>query len=174
MALGVVWHADCCTPQPMRAELHPRWPGVELRLDDASAQWPAAWLQGLGAPWNTVAPEGRLHWQSKGLRLQWRDKALHLQGGATLQALDVSTRLSTLRPLGSYQIEVLGGDTIRLVLTTLEGALQLEGQGQWQPQFQFRGQASTDPDHEATLSNLLHVLGQRRGAISVLEMGSPP
>ena len=168
------WRADCCTPQALRGELRPAGSGVALWFDDGVAQWPAAWLQGLGAPWNTVAPDGQLHWHSSGLRAQWQDGALRLQGQATLEARAVSTRLSTLRPLGSYRLQVLGGDTIRLELSTLDGALQLQGQGQWLPQFQFRGQASTDPDHEAALSNLLHVLGQRRGAISVLEMGSPP
>jgi general secretion pathway protein N len=172
--LRFVWQADCCTPQALRGEVRPLWPGLEVRLDDGAAVWPAAWLQGLGAPWNTLAPEGQLHWQSEGLRAQWHGSAWQLRGTATLEARAVATRLSTLRPLGSYRVRVLGGDTIRLELTTLDGALQLQGQGQWQPQFQFRGQASTDPDHEAALSNLLHVLGQRRGAISVLEMGSPP
>lgn len=172
--LALELRADCCTPEPLRGELRIQWPGIALRLDEGRSQWPAAWLQGLGAPWNTLGAEGQLLVRSQNLRAQWQHGAWRLQGELTLDLRELSTRLSTLRPLGNYRVRVLGGDTIRLELTTLEGALQLQGQGQWQPQFYFRGQASTDPDHEAALSNLLHVLGQRRGAISVLEMGSPP
>ena len=49
-------------------------------------------------------------------------------------------------------------------LETMEGSLQLHGQGQWlNHRLRFRGEATAQPDAEAALSNLLNVLGQRRG-----------
>ena len=171
---GLNWQlrADCCTPQPLSGELHALWRGVRVTLDDRTSNWPAAWLQGLGAPWNTVQPQGRLQLTTQQLRWQWQAGQAQLQGRAELLMQQLATQLSTLRPLGSYRVHVQGGDTIRLELSTLEGALRLSGQGQWQAQrLRFRGEASAQPEYEATLSNLLNVLGQRQGTKSVLEIG---
>ena len=65
-------------------------------------------------------------------QLQWTRQAglEQLQGQAELQMLQLSTRLSTLRPLGSYRGRVQGGDTVALTLDTLEGSLLLQGTGQ--------------------------------------------
>jgi general secretion pathway protein N len=84
----------------------------------------------------------------------------------------LSTRLSTLRPLGSYRVRVQGGDTMAITLDTLEGSLQLTGSGQLlNGHVRFTGEASAAPDAEAALSNLLNILGQRQGAKSILKMG---
>ena len=95
-----------------------------------------------------------------------------LAGLLRLQALDVSVRLSTLRPLGSYQLDVQGGERTRLALTTLNGRLQLSGQGHWQGQgLVFSGEASAEPEHEAALNNLLNLMGQRQGSRSSFKIG---
>jgi general secretion pathway protein N len=58
-----------------------------------------------------------------------------------------------------------------LALKTIDGALVLTGQGQWvNRRLRFQGEASAQEGSEAALSNLLNVLGQRRGKISVLNM----
>ena len=162
----------CCTPQPVRVDVSPMWQGVRVHVSDHTSNWPASWLVGLGAPWNTVQPEGQM--QLTTTQLQWTQQAgqERLQGQAELQMQQLATRLSTLRPLGSYRVRVQGGDTIALTLDTLEGSLRLQGTGQLQNgRVRFNGEASAEPDAEAALSNLLNILGERQGAKSILKLG---
>ena len=172
--LGVsAWVSSaCCTPQPVRVDVSPLWQGVRVQVSDHTSQWPAAWLVGLGAPWNTVQPEGVMQLQTTRWVWEQRGDAAHLNGQAELQLRDLATRLSTLRPLGTYRVRVQGGDTIALTLDTLEGSLQLQGSGQLQNgRVQFNGEATAAPDAQDALSNLLNVLGQRQGNKSILKMG---
>jgi general secretion pathway protein N len=107
-------------------------------------------------------------------QLQWTQQAgtEQLLGTAELQMQQLSTRLSTLRPLGSYRVRVQGGEAMAITLDTLEGSLLLQGTGQLQNgRVRFDGEASAAPDAEAALSNLLNILGQRQGAKSILKMG---
>jgi general secretion pathway protein N len=172
LALSANVASACCTPQPVRVDVSPLWRGVRVQVSDHTSNWPASWLVGLGAPWNTVQPEGQM--QLHTMQLQWAQQAgqERLQGQAELQMQQLATRLSTLRPLGSYRVRVQGGDTIALTLDTLEGSLQLQGHGQLQNgHVHFNGEASAAPDAEAALSNLLNILGQRQGAKSILKLG---
>ena len=174
--------SECCTAQPIWVDVMPRWLGVRVQLNDQRSVWPASWLTGLGAPWNTMQPEGTLQLNTQQLAWQHIQGQTQLQGQAQLQLLQFSTRLSTLKPLGSYRVVLQGNssaatgieasDTMRLTLDTLEGSLQLQGTGQWRNgHLQFNGEASSAPDAEAALSNLLNILGQRQGAKSILKLG---
>ncbi len=172
LALSATVASACCTPQPVRVDVSPLWRGVRVLISDHTSTWPASWLVGLGAPWNTVQPEGQLQLQTHSL--QWTQQAgvAQLQGDAELQLQQLATRLSTLRPLGSYRVRVQGGDPIALTLDTREGSLQLTGSGQLvNGRVHFNGEASAAPDAEAALSNLLNILGQRQGNKSILKMG---
>jgi general secretion pathway protein N len=172
IALSATVASACCTPQPVRVDVSPLWRGVRVQVSDHTSLWPASWLVGLGAPWNTVQPEGQMQLHTS--QLQWSQQAGkdQLQGQAELQLQGLSTRLSTLRPLGNYRVRMQGGDTIALTLDTLEGSLQLSGSGQLlNGHVRFNGEASAAPDAEAALSNLLNILGQRQGAKSILKMG---
>ncbi|WP_310627848.1 type II secretion system protein N [Limnohabitans sp.] len=172
LALSATVASTCCTPQPVRINVSPLWRGVQVQVSDHTSNWPATWLVGLGAPWNTVQPEGQMQLQTT--RLQWTQQAgqSQLQGQAELQLQKLATRLSTLRPLGSYRLRLQGGDAIALKLDTLEGSLLLQGTGQLHNgRLSFSGEASAAPDAEAALSNLLNILGQRQGAKSILKMG---
>lgn len=172
LALRATLASACCTPQPVQVDVSPLWRGIQLRVSDHTSNWPASWLVGLGAPWNTVQPEGQM--QLRTTQLEWSQQAgkEQLQGQAELQMQQLATRLSTLRPLGSYRVRVQGGDTMTLTLDTLEGSLQLTGSGQLEHgHVRFTGEATAAPDAEAALSNLLNILGQRQGAKSILKMG---
>jgi general secretion pathway protein N len=172
LALSASIASACCTPQPVRVDVSPLWRGVRVQVHNHTSSWPASWLVGLGAPWNTVQPEG--HMQLQTTQLQWTQQAgqEQLQGQAELQMQQLSTRLSTLRPLGSYRVRLQGGDAMAITLDTLEGGLQLTGNGQLlNGHVRFNGEASAAPDAEAALSNLLNILGQRQGAKSILKMG---
>jgi general secretion pathway protein N len=162
----------CCTPEPLRLWLRPVWTGVTLQFDNGRSQWPLAWLGGLGAPWNTLGLEGQARLQTQSLRLQWQSGAWQLQGQAQLQLQSVSSRLSTLRPLGSYALNLQGGPTPQFQLSTLSGRLQLSGKGDWRAKgLHFEGMAQAQTGSEVALASLLGVLGQRQGNTTVLRWG---
>jgi len=164
--------SDCCTPQPVAVRIRPRWGGTQLSIADSRTQWPAALLAGLGTPWNTLQFDGDLQLSTEGLSVEWVQGRLAIAGRAELTAQRLSSRLSTLRPMGSYRITVLGGATPTLQLDTLEGALQLAGSGQWVgSRLHFSGVASAAPDREGALSNLLNIIGRRNGPRSIITIG---
>jgi general secretion pathway protein N len=164
--------SSCCTPQPVGLRARLRWSGAHVTFEDARTQWPAALLTGLGTPWNTLQIEGNLLVSTQDLSVEWVQGRLAIAGRAELQAQRMSSRLSTLRPMGSYRITVLGGATPALQLDTIEGALQLSGRGQWVgSRLHFKGNASAAPENEAAMSNLLNILGRRSGSQSIISIG---
>ena len=171
-------NAPCCMTQSARLSLQApeRLQVWQLQVDDHQSQWPAHLLSGLGAPWNTLEPEGTLRLETKQLRFNLQTQPAWLQGGITLTAENMSSKLSTLKPMGTYQISLGGASAANplpsLSLTTQSGSLLLSGQGQWQgSRLQFRGEASAVPEHAAALSNLLNIIGRRQGARSLLSLG---
>ena len=109
---------------------------------------------------------------SRALSVEWSAGRLALNGQAELVAQDISSRLSTLRPMGSYRITLQGGAAPAVRLQTLEGSLQLTGGGQWVGQrLHFQGEASAAADREAALSNLLNIIGRRSGPRSIITIG---
>lgn len=162
----------CCTPQPIALRVHAGWRSTILDVDDSRTQWPAALLAGLGTPWNTLQLDGDLALLTHDLSVEWAEGRLALAGRAELQAQRIASRLSTLRPMGSYRITVTGGATPTLQLDTLEGALQLSGSGQWVgSHLHFSGVATAAPGREEALSNLLNIIGRRSGARSIISIG---
>lgn len=166
-------NADCCTPQPLELALTaPRQQPLQLTLADHQSQWPANLLAGLGTPWNTIRPQGQLALSTRGLGLQWANQRVNLHGSLQLDATQMSTRLSTLVPMGSYRLTLDGGDTPALGLSTLEGSLQLSGQGHWVGNaLRFQGEAMASPGRVEALSNLLNIIGRRDGARSAIKVG---
>jgi general secretion pathway protein N len=167
--------ADCCSPQPLRLRLVPGWGRLTLQLVDGQSQWPATLLAGLGAPWNTVQAQGELQIRTQALSVEWSGSGVRLAGKLQTDALAMASRLSTLRPVGSYRLTLTGppGDQApALLLQTLEGPLRLQGSGQWTGQgWRFTGEATADPQSEAALQNLLNMLGRREGGKALLSLG---
>lgn len=161
---------DCCTtPEGLLLRASPRWGGVHLQVADGASHGPAAVLAGLGTPFNTIAPEGELNLVTQGLAATWLAGRLQLAGSATLTARALSSRLSTLRPMGSYQLVLRGGSNVGLTLSTLEGGLRLSGSGHWVgTRLQFQGEASAAPGLQGQLANLLNILGRRQGDRAIL------
>ena len=171
-------NAACCMTQRAQLSLQvaERLGVWQLQVNDHRSQWPAHLLSGLGAPWNTLQPEGNLVLETKQLQVQFQTAKTWLQGGLTLTAENMSSRLSTLQPMGTYQIQLGGSASPQLMpsltLSTQSGSLLLSGQGQWQgSKLQFRGEASAVPEHAEALSNLLNIIGRRQGARSLLSLG---
>ena len=140
---------------------------------DQVGEWPAAWLAGLGAPWNTLRLGGTLRLASSGLSLDSAAGRWSLAGQAELQLNDIDSPLTTLGRLGSYRLHLdAGGGTPAFTLSTLDGVLRLDGSGQWTgSQLRFRGQARAAPGAEGELDNLLNFFGRRQGALSLISIG---
>ena len=163
---------SCCIQQPLAVRVKARWGGAHVEVADGQSQWPAGLLAGLGTPWNTLQFDGSLRVQTQGLSVEWVTGRLAVGGRAELTAQELSSRLSTLRPMGSYRITLMGGQVPTLQLDTLEGGLHLSGSGQWVgSRLRFNGVASAAPERESALSNLLNIIGRRNGARSEITIG---
>lgn len=175
--------ADCCMTTPWAMRLQPRWLGrlaLEWALETHQSQWPAALLVGLGTPWNTLQLQATVSVQTSGLRVLFDQGRPKTEGQLLVELRDVSSRLSTLQPMGSYRFVWQGAglahsdahnsDTLRL--STVQGALQLHGQGQWLAgRLRFSGEAQAAPGREDALANLMNILGRRQGAKTLIQIG---
>ena len=177
LALEVRLRQPCCIGDELVLVLRPGLGRLSVQLepgDDPLGTWPAAWLAGLGAPWNTLQLGGTLQLSSDGLRLDAAAGRWSVSGEADLVLHDLSSPLTTLDRLGSYrlQLDAAGGGAPSFTLTTLDGELLLEGTGQWTgSQLRFRGEARAAPSAEGELDNLLNFFGRRRGALSLISIG---
>lgn len=135
---------------------------TRIEVADADINLPAAAL-GLGAP--KLAPLGLTG-----------DMLLHvarlafgrgsIQGNATLQWRSAGSAFTRISPLGDYELRLEGdGTAVRATLRTLQGPLQLDGQGSWtsgrNPQFQ--GSARVPPPQQQQLAPLLRMIAVDRG-----------
>jgi len=163
---------DCCINGDLELLIKPGWRKLELSVIDKpdwQARWPAAWLSGLGTPWNTLQLGGALRMQTRDLRLRWAAQSWSQDGELSLDLLGLSSRVSTLSPLGNYRFSLRAG---ALQLSTQEGDLQLQGVGVLGANgASFRGEASAAPGREAALDNLLNIIGLRQGARSIISIG---
>lgn len=170
--LRTALQADCCMTLPLQVDVIPHWGGAQLALTDSQSHWPAPLLAGLGAPWNTLQPEGTLALSTQALVLDWNAGRMVLTGQARLEAIDMASRLSTLKPMGSYRLTLTGGSPTTVQLETLGGSLQLTGSGQWVgARLRFEGMATAAPDRVDALSNLLNIIGRRDGARATIKVG---
>jgi len=178
--LRVSLRQDCCMPVPVALTVRPAWKRVRLTIQTEApspvlGHWPAAWLNGLGTPWNTLQLGGIVRVAAQQLALEWTPAGgLQLEGAAQVMMDDASSSITTLDRLGSYRIELVGQPQgpISLSLMTLEGALQLSGQGEIGPHgLRFHGEAQASPEERGALDNLLNIIGRRSGDRSVISIG---
>lgn len=177
---------DCCLNPGVAVLLKPGFGRLSAALmapPEGVGQWPSAWLGGLGTPFNTLQLGGAMRLATTGLVIESVQGRWRLSGGVDLDLIGVSSRLSTLDTLGSYRLTVRGepvgssGDAASasaatLVLTTLDGALQLDGTGALGiGGLRFSGEARSREPDEPALNNLLNIIGRRDGARSVISIG---
>jgi general secretion pathway protein N len=184
-ALGLRARHACCINGELRLRIVPGIGRLRIELPGSATpgaaigQWPAAWLAGLGTPWNTLQPSGSMQLSSPGLVLEQAQGRWRLEGRAELALNSMASRVSTLDVLGSYRLSVDGGsgaaggaDVATLNLATTSGALLLQGSGQIvASRLRFSGQASAAPGSETVLNNLLNIIGRRQGALAVISIG---
>ncbi|MFY7866532.1 type II secretion system protein N [Roseateles sp.] len=172
----------CCINGELQMQIKPGWGRVEIHLSshaDWLARYPASWLAGLGTPWNTLQLGGSLRLASRDFRLEWVQGRWRQFGQLDLDLLNLSSRISTLAPLGSYRFSLSPESSdpsksgvSKMNLITLDGALLLSGQGTIAAgKARFMGEASAAPGREAALGNLLNIIGRRQGARSVISIG---
>jgi general secretion pathway protein N len=170
----------CCIHGSLVLQLKPGLGRTTLSLVSPHGwvgQWPAGLLGGLGTPWNTLQLRGAVRLVTPGFTLESVQGRWRLDGEATIELVNASSRLSTLDPLGSYRFTIAGdpahAGTSQLSLETVDGALQLSGSGSWGPGgVRFRGEASAaTPADEPALANLLNIIGRRNGARSIISIG---
>ena len=179
LALDLSVRHACCLSQPLSLNLRPGFTGWSLRVAPTESavlgHWPAAWLAGLGTPWNTLQLGGVLRVSARDLVVQRRSGQLTLSGEASLELLDAHSRLSTLPDLGSYRLRLQPDDrnTPTITLSTLaNSALQLTGSGEWTALgLRFRGVGRADPASLSQLENLLNIIGRRDAASTVITIG---
>jgi general secretion pathway protein N len=135
----------------------------QIEVVNADINLPAAAL-GLGIP--KLAPLGLTG-----------DMLLHIsrlafargsvQGNATLQWRGAGSAFTRVSPLGDYELRLEGdGTAVRAALQTLQGPLQLDGQGAWSSGHNpiFQGNARVPPQHQQQLAPLLRMIAVERGA----------
>ncbi len=182
-ALALRARQDCCIQGELKLRVVPGLGRLRLELPTITTgrpttllgQWPAAWLTGLGTPWNTLQPAGTLALASSGFAAESVQGRWIFSGRLDFELRNLSSSLSTLEELGNYRMSLQGderGDAALLQLSTSSGALQLTGSGQWAAsKLRFNGQASAAPGSEAALGNLLNIIGRRQGALSLISIG---
>lgn len=136
----------------------------QWQVSPAAIALPAERLASLGAPLNTVQPSGRmvLSWQP--LQLTRVGNRVELSGMMNLEMTDIASRLSPIKPLGSYSLAFdWRGQAAQLALTTISGPMLLSGGGRLENgRLRFSGRARAQEGYEERLANLLNLLGQRR------------
>lgn len=135
---------------------------AQIEVADADINLPAAAL-GLAEP--KLAPLGLsgdvlLHVA----RLSLAPGAI--QGNATLQWRGAGSAFTRVSPLGDYELRLEGeGAAARATLRTLQGPLQLDGQGSWKSGANptFRGSARIAPEQRPQLAPLMRMIAVERG-----------
>jgi len=136
----------------------------QWQLSPSALLLPAEGLSGLGAPLNTIAPSGSMRLSWTGLELSLLDRQVSINGRTTLEMTDMASRLSSIRPLGSYALALdWAGQQAQLTLSSVKGPLLLSGKGSLNNgRLRFSGQAEAAQGQEDALANLLNLLGQRK------------
>jgi general secretion pathway protein N len=138
--------------------------GMSINANQAAL--PGNFLEGLGSPWNSLHPRGKL-------KLQWSDIKLDAvsTGLVEVQFLDISSPISLVKPLGSYALKLQIDQDVKLDLFTLNGPLLLNGRGLLASgRLAFQGEASATPEASDSLIGLLSIIGRKDGSVYRLKM----
>ena len=176
LALGLLVTHDGVLQQPLRVRF-----GVgvgEMDVAAGVATLPASLLRLVGAPLNTLRPEGRLAVQWDALEI---GSGKPLIAAGTVRVGELAVAISPVRPLGDYRIAwKVDQRGLTWRLETERGPLQLEGVGTM-PQHaganvrasvQARVAADASPQTVVRLKPLLDSMGRRSGDGAVIEIGT--
>ena len=168
----VQWTTDCSlwrfscnvrieTPalfKPLQVEIRPS----RVVLQDNEIRLPAEILEVIGAPWTLLHPRADLGIRWNNLVFSEGKNTGSLR--ATLS--DLSSPISQIKPLGSYEIQAtLMDDGLDYTLTTTKGPLLLNAQGTLGSSASGQGQATATPEMQEALTGLLNLIGRRQGDV---------
>jgi hypothetical protein len=130
----------------------------QMQWIDTDATFPAQSVSTFYPPAALLSPKGQA--QLHTARFSVGQKGI--EGSGEIVWKNAGSSLSSVQPLGDYHLEVTGnGKAANLKLTTPRGALELNGQGKWQPQdgqLQLNGTAFPR-ERASELEPLLKLLG---------------
>lgn len=163
-ALFGVIDATLENPQALGQPVQVTGSWTRWQISPSTIGLPAERLAALGAPLNTILPTGEMQLSWGVLQLARQGRQVDLVGTMQLDLRDIASRLSPIKPLGAYRLQMdWQGQKAPLQLTTLQGPLMLSGAGGLDNgRFRFSGKAQAAPGQEERLANLLNLLGQRR------------
>lgn len=144
------------TPRAEPMELSIR--GKQLEIRNMLVPLPVQVIAETSAFLKPAQFSGSLKIQSDRLSVSGQD----LEGSATIHWTDAGSALSSINPLGNYQINLVSDvKGLAIALSTTSGVLQLDGQGNWSASqgLQFHGKARAADDQQEPLAELLQHLG---------------
>jgi general secretion pathway protein N len=155
---------DLANDQALAQPVHISGGWSQWQVSAGQLLLPAEGLAGLGAPLNTLALTGTIKLSWNLLDIARQGNTVAVSGRTVLSLTDMGSRMSPIKPLGSYEMAMdWHGQRADVVLRTVSGALLLSGNGALENgRLQFSGQAAAADKYEDTLGNLLNLLGQRR------------
>ena len=136
----------------------------QWQISPAEVLLPAERLAALGAPLNSIQPSGQMRLSWEPLQLVRQGGKIGMIGSMNLEMNDIASRLSPVKPLGTYNLVFdWRGQQASVALATAKGPLLLSGSGMFaNGRLQFSGKAEIEAGQEERLANLLNLLGQRR------------
>ena len=136
------------------------WP--LLQIGAGSLHAPASALTPLGAPFNTINTTGQLRLSWDAIELAANTRVPDIRGNIHLDLTNISSPLSAVKPLGSYQLQLLmQGQRAKITLQSSAGPLRLNGTGSIVgKRVFFSGQGEADKSAERQLIPLLAMLGR--------------
>ncbi|WP_075794129.1 type II secretion system protein N [Massilia putida] len=155
---------DLANDQALAQPVHVSGSWSQWQISAGQLLLPAEGLVGLGAPLNTLALTGTIKLSWNLLDIARQGNTVAVSGRTVLTLTDMGSRMSPIKPLGSYEMAMdWHGQRADVVLRTVSGALLLSGNGALENgRLHFSGQAAAADKYEDTLGNLLNLLGQRR------------
>jgi general secretion pathway protein N len=155
---------DLANDQALAQPVHVSGSWSQWQVSAGQLLLPADGLAGLGAPLNTLALSGTIKLTWNLLDIARQGNTVAVSGRTVLSLTDMGSRMSPIKPLGSYEMAMdWHGQRADVVLRTVSGALLLSGNGTLENgRLHFSGQAAAADKYEETLGNLLNLLGQRR------------
>ena len=155
---------DLANDQALAQPVHVSGSWSQWQVSAGQLLLPAEGLAGLGAPLNTLALTGTIKLSWNRLDIARQGNAVAVSGRTVLSLTDMGSRMSPIKPLGTYEMAMdWKGQRADVVLRTVSGALLLSGNGALENgRLHFSGQAAAADKYEDTLGNLLNLLGQRR------------
>jgi general secretion pathway protein N len=145
--------------KPLKIYAYPN----QIKVGSGEIALPASILEAFGNPWSTLRPRGQLSANWSELK-----KGADTSGSIRINIANLSSPISAVKPLGSYEIKAnLAQTGTSFELATVAGPLLLKGKGaadsDTKPGLHFAGGAWAAPETEESLIGLLSLLGRKDG-----------